>query len=502
MKRLSLLVLAALSVFSLGFAQEVSERKDVSVFGVYSSYNMPSAAVMYFDDQLIAIFNSMKRFQVIGYQYRLDESSAVKFIESVKKLKEQKAMKDTRFMDEDLGVVVIPGAELDKMINSVFIIIPSVSGWRVAEAKVEKKVIDKYGNTSSKWVVEWTAEVSVSIKVLNSDGDLMDVYNRTVTEKSEKGDQDAYRKAIKSAVGGLSLFLRKTDEFKLKTKVLQNLGSKVYLQLGNDLGVMPGYEFVLKKQLTIGEGFTTSIDAGLVRVSKVGDNFSEATIIKGAPQANDQLIEAALGGGRFGLYGGVSTYTSSLTSLIFNAGSFTSTNTFTPGAMSVDLGLASEFEIGYAGLARAGVGILINSPSAFYVDLGGGYEIYMGSISFVPELDLSLAGTFITLGDAYYYGNPGTASLMSLYLGVKPRVSLNIQASQKFKIRLFASYALFMGLSSSVNFKYESTGESVDITDEISSNVWYNGAAGSLDDLSQQINLSGLGGGLELVFRF
>ncbi len=504
MKRLSLIVMTALFTLSLGFGQEVSERKDVSIFGVYSSYNMPSAAVMYFDDQMVGIFNAMKRFQVIGYQYRLDETSAVKFIENIKKLKEQKALKDQKYMDEDLGVVVIPGAELDKMIKSTFIIIPSISGWRVAQVKVEKKVVDKYGNVSSKWVVEWQANVSVSIKVLNSDGDLMEVYNRTVDEKSEKGDQDAYQKAINNAVSGLGLFLRKTDEFKLKTKVLQNLGAKVYLQLGNDLGVKPGYEFVLKKQLTIGDGFTTSIDAGLVRVSKVGDNYSEAAIIKGAPQANDQLIESALGGGRFSIYGGISTFTSSVNSLVFDAGAdFSVTKNFNPSAMTFDLGLASEFELGYAGLARAAIGILINSPSAFYLDIGGGYEIYMGSVSIVPELDLSLAATYISLGTgSVIYSSSsydGSFSLLSYYLGAKPKISINIQASQKFKFRIYAGYAYYFGLGDSFSF---SANDGTDI--DISTYTYTTKVNGSpyTQPLSKLFDLNGIFAGAELVFRF
>ncbi len=485
MKKLFFLIVFAIAFVNMSYSEgpEVSEKQDVSVFGVYSSYNMPSAAVMYFDDQMIGIFNSMKRFKVIGYQYRLDDSSAVKFIEHIKSLKEQKALKDQRYLDEDLGVVIIPGAEFDKLVNSFFIIIPSVSGWRITEAKVQKQKTDLKGNVQTYYVLEQTAEVSVSIKILDAEGSLMDVYNATETKKSEKGAQDAYRKAIDSALGGLNLFLRKTDQFKLKTKVLQNLGSKVYLQLGKDLGVKPGYEFVLKKKMTIGEGFTTSIDAGLVRVSTIGDNYSVATILKGAPQANDQLIESAMAGGRFNIYAGVVLADPGV-SILNISGEYNGTATFSPNAMGIDLGIAVEAEIGYSLLSRLAIGMVLNSPSLFYADLGLGYELYLGSFSLAPELDLSAGLIAADLGGNY--------SLGGLFFGIKPKVSLNIQISQKFKFRLYGGYSLYFAGSGTVS----------DGSDNTYDNITFSNGSVSSQNLATIFNMNGLNAGAELVFRF
>ncbi|OHD53446.1 MAG: hypothetical protein A2Y33_15100 [Spirochaetes bacterium GWF1_51_8] len=522
MKRLFWVVLAiaGFSGLSFGADAEVSKKSEVAIFGVYSSYNMPSAAVAYFDDQMIGVFNDLKRFKVIGFQYRMDVASAEKFIKKIKDLKKEAILNDKNLIDEDFGVVVIPAVDLEKMANSFFIAIPIISGWSVEKLQIEKKSKDLKGNTTSKWVWVHKASVNVSIRLIDAEGNLVDIYSREAKYESETGEQDAYQHAIKDAVWGLTFFLRNMDAFKIKTKVLEVPGpGTLYMELGKDMGVEPGYEFIIEKSSALGAtGKTIKMDAGLIRVESIGADYSIGKVIFGSPIANDQLIEAPMMGGRLMIGGGVSMVDIKAGNvfLLYNDDSpgtdwFSNTFSFPAQTLAPHIELSYELEVGYALLLRSQIGLYVANPIALNLDLGVGYELYMGPFSIVPSLDITAIGNFtdlgtmkntsvyITINDQNYYSDLNV-SMMGITVGVKPGLSFNFQFSQGFKLRIFGGYNLTFLPFYSITFK-DVTDENRTSTENLS-DPNFKFLVNGTEQTTLPINYSGAFGGLELMFRF
>lgn len=504
MRRILLGVLTIVITGSVAFSQEVSTKKEITVTGVYSTYNMPQEAKQFFDDNLIGVFNSMNRFSVIGYQFRLDERSANALIEKLVAYKQEQILHDQRYVDAELGVVVIPANQLEQMAKAFFVVIPSISGWSTKEKVV---TVQKMINGELREVKEthYVASVSISVKIITAEGRLMDTYNKTYEAESSKNPTDAYQQAIRGAISGLELWLRSTDEFKLKTAVRGLLGGgRIVMELGADLGVREGYEFAVEKVIDLGAGFTSREYTAMVRVFRIGDNGSQARVLWGSVNVSDQLIEAPLAGGRFNLYGGVDLMTSTMRTLEFNVSAFHAYKTFNPLPFGIDVGLTYEREIGYATIAKSSLGLIINSPTAFYWDLGVGYELYMGRLSILPEIDLSVLGSYIGLGDATYtgaYGTfDGTLSLIGVQIGGKAKINLNFQFSQKFKFRAWVGFAAYIPAWTSLKFLPDDGSESIDLSDEFTSALYVNNT--KVSTFTQFLNYTAPMAGIELVFRF
>jgi len=514
MKKILISLLLAFSVtIGVIYSQEVSQRKDIAVMQVYSSYNIPDAAYMYFDDALISILSRMKRFQVIGYHYRLDNNSAETFIKKVQEAKKQAALQNPQYFDADLGVAVIPASEMEKLANSFFVFIPSITGYSTKEYKI--KIEQKKGNRIVvDFVTEYQADVSVSIKTITADGNLMDTYMRSESKKSRTSAIDAYQQAALAALSGIEFHLRNVEEFKIKSKVLQVKDDLVYLELGRNLGIKPGYEFFVRKETQIAGQFSDTIDTALVRVNYVGDKWSSATTIYGYPQANDQLIEAPIMGARFNIFLGMVPMVingSDLTLLYSSPGiSFISTEKFKQSSYVFSAGINMEYELGYAALIDLSIGAIFNDPFAMNLDIGGGYEMYFGRMSVTLGADLSAVGLIRYLGtyknsseieiNGTTFDDDIRVDLMGATIGLKPKVTFNYQISQHFKIRLTGGYAFYF--LPFYYLKFSSTSDSdtsttVDTTDSRIKMI-LNGE----ESTSLPISFSGPFGGLEFILRF
>ncbi len=503
---------------SYTYGAVVSERQEVAVFPVFSTYELPSGAAMYFDNQLIGILSAMKRFEVIGYQYRLDYNSAERFIQKIQDLKKESLSRDPKYIDEDLGVVVIPANEMRRLVNSFYVIIPSITGFHTREYQVEVKYNER-GKLRVKFVTEYEAVVSVSIKIITSEGKLLNTYNSSQKATSQSNPMEAYQSAINSAVGGLSYHLRNIEEFKIKTQVLKVEGGDVYIELGQNRGILPGHEYFIQKEEKFMDKFTQKRNTGLIRVREVNNEYSVATIIQGYPSMGDQLVEAPLGGGRFNIYAGMfpmKINAENLKIVYSSPGiSFQSSESFTKSSYVFGAGLTLELELGYAFLMDAKIGIYINNPLAFNFDAGLGYEIYFGQLSAVIGLDLSAIGIWKYLGD-YKVGTWDSVKIKNTTfdddiivnleggtLGIKPNISFNFQPSQRFKIRAFGGYALYFAPYYYLSFQQKGTSgddkisETVDINDPAVSFI-VDGATSK----TFPISFSGPYGGIEFIFRF
>lgn len=490
--------------FCINFAAgaEVSERKDIGVMPVYSSYNIPDAAYRFFDDRLIAVLGSMKRFQVIGYQYRLDSRSAEEFIQKIQELKKQSAMQNPKYMDEDLGVAVIPANDMQKLVNSVFVFIPSITGYSETSYDVEVQE-KKNGKIIIRIVKEYKTYVNISVKIITSGGDLMDTYNSSKETTSRVSSIDAYNRGVNDALSGLGYHLRNVEQFKLKSQVLKTDGGQIYLETGKNLGIEKGYEFTIQQETKVLDRFTEKVITGLVRVNNIGEQYSTATVIFGNPNPGDQLVEAPMAGGRFNIYGGIfPMFIGQNVRLTETIGGTTYPYNINPSTYVADVGLRFEGELGYGGLMEFNLGVLINDPFAYYIDLGGGYEFYFGSASFTIGADLSMIGLYKYLrsfqypfnfyindiNDVFLKNQEVSVSLVGFTFGIKPKATLNWQISQHFKIRATGGYSLYLIPIYNLNYSQGSGDDKVSDSVDVKASL--------------PINFNGIFGGVELVFRF
>ena len=502
LKKILAAVLFLFTAVNLFMGAEVSERKDIAVFPVYSSYNIPDAAYRYFDDRLVAVLNGMKRFQVIGYQYRLDNNSAEEFIQKIRDLKKESAMQNPKYIDEDLGVAVIPASDMQKLVNSVFIFIPSITGYSETQYDVEVQE-KKNGKIVIRLVREYKTYVNISVKIITSDGNLMDTYNASKETTSRVSSVDAYNRGVNDAISGLNFHLRNVEQFKLKSQVLKVEGNQIYLETGRNLGIEAGYEFAIQKETRVLDRFTEKTTVGLVRVNNIGDQYSTATVIFGYPQPGDQLVETPMAGARFNIYGGafpmIIGENVKLTERILGTNYIYQIK---PSGYVADLGVRFEGELGYGGLMDLNIGILINDPFGYYIDLGGGYELYLGSVSFTLGADLSMIGIYkhlrefqlpfdFTINDSSKIFNEYQnvdVSLLGFSFGIKPKLAFNWQVSQHFKIRVTGGYALYLLPIYNLNYSQGSGEEKVSDSIDVKADL--------------PINFNGFYGGAEVVFRF
>jgi hypothetical protein len=515
MKILPVICIILFGTISYIFPQaDISKKEDIAVLPSYSSYDIPDSSYQYFDDSLMGIFNKMKRFQVVGYQYRLDNNTADKFIEKVREAKKISALQNPKYVDADLGIAVIPASDMEKIANSFFVFIPSISGYNVTHYLVNVSQKPDWKVLFS-FVTEYKANITVSIKIISAEGDLVDTFNTSTEAKSQAGEDDAYNKAVNQALMGLEIHLRNIDRFKIKTTVLKTEVGLVYLQLGNDIGVSPGYEFMIRKETNILDRFKENVNTGLIRVNNIGEQWSSAVIISGSPEAGDQLVEAPLIGGRVSLFAGLvpmSVQGSGFSIQFDNPDvSFKNSGFFSDSSYVFNIGLHGEYEAGYAGLLDFKVGAMISNPFAFNADLGGGYEVYIGRVSLVFGGDLSFIGLFkslgsidnpdgdITIGNTNFDDNIDV-NLSGISIGVKPRISLDYQVSQNFKISLTAGYAYYFFNNYYLTFT-SSSDSSVSSTVGLNSGDVTMRLNGNLIN-SLPINFNGPFGEIDFIARF
>ncbi len=306
MKRL-LLFLSFFTFFTAGsllFSAEVSERRDLAIFGLtYYSYNIPDGVLGYVDSSINHVFVNLKRFNVLGYgNYRMESRDIDDFIQRIRELQADKA-KDAGTYDEKFGTVVIKGEDFDRIVGSFLIVIPSLANYTVAleETEVvsgdtiyvkEAYVVDIVIDLTFVNVREGTQEESVRVTGQGRDLDL---------GRAEKN-------AVDRAVSMLDYNIKQVEAFRIKSGVIRRTGDVVLFELGKNIGIKPGDEYeVMTKQEIGNTGRLVELPTGLVRVKKVYPDVTEAKVVfqKEKITIGDQLVEVAMMGLQLSFNAGV-----------------------------------------------------------------------------------------------------------------------------------------------------------------------------------------------------
>ncbi len=291
-KFFALAFIMVLILFNPVYSAEVSQKKDIAIFGVRSNYSSISPELLsYIDSSINHYFIKQKRFNVIGYEdYRIGAENIDEFINRIKEIKAKKA-EEIGTYDEKFGTVVIKGEDFDRIVNSFLVVVPVISDYRSKQEDVEK-----YSGSTKIVVSAYKVSIVIDITFINVKEGKKEASIRLTGEGVDEDFSSAQKKAIDYALGQLSYQVKRIDIFKIKSIVLQVRGDTVLFTLGENMGVKPGDEYEVLTKMQIGKtGTIASVPTALLRVKYVYPEYSEARIVyaKERVTEGDQVVEIA-----------------------------------------------------------------------------------------------------------------------------------------------------------------------------------------------------------------
>ncbi len=469
------------------FPLEVSEKKDIAIFGLtYYSYEIPEDMLGFTDSSINHIFINLKRFNVLGYgQYRIDSKDINDFVDRIKEIRSEKA-KEAGFYDEKFGTVVIKGEDFDRIVNSFIVVIPSLSNYNV---KILKSEVRKG------WFVyivkSYEVSVVIDISFVNVKEGIREESIRIYGTGSDSDLDRARSSAVESAVSMLSYRIKQLDAFKIKSGVIQVRGDTVFFELGGDIGVEPGDEYEVLTKQEIGEtGRIAQVPTGLVRVRKVYPDVSEAQIVMEQERITegDQLFEIARLGLEGSFYAGFmkvnipDMYYDIIIQEDIGTDQFAMTLNQREASHAIDAGLRITKTFGYTFKGVLDATAIINLPLLGLIgELGMGASLHLrrfsfellaqGGVLYMTTFSKSLYqkwGSFldplIINGTWIDYNNSPVASIYGLAVGVKGGVGVTYLINSNVSLRAGFNYRLYTPIRSWSILIEETAGSMASVT--------------------------------------
>ncbi|MCK4803359.1 MAG: hypothetical protein KAT88_02335, partial [Spirochaetes bacterium] len=278
MKKIVLL-LSSVFLFCLPgflFSAEISERKDLAIFGLtYYSYDIPDSVLGYVDSSISHVFINLKRFNVLGYgNYRIESRDIDDFIKRIRETQAAKA-KEAGTYDEKFGTVVISGEDFDRIVGSFLVVLPSLSNYSVGIEQTEVK-----SGFITRVVDSYVVDIVVDMTFVNVREGTQEESVRITGRGGGVNLDRANKQAVDSAISMLSYRIRQIDAFKIKSGVIRTRGDTLYFELGKNIGVKPGDEYEVMTKQEIGKtGRIVELPTGFVRVKKVYPDVTEAKVV-------------------------------------------------------------------------------------------------------------------------------------------------------------------------------------------------------------------------------
>jgi hypothetical protein len=130
---------------------------------------------------------------------------------------------------------------------------------------------------------QYEATIKTSVVFLNvAEGTTMGMANIQTSGASKESENKAIGEAINSIPVQLTFEVRKIPAFTINTQVLQVNFGDVKMQLGSDMGVKVGDEYVIIQQSQLA-GLTDEREDGLILINNVGPQISTGTILYSGP---------------------------------------------------------------------------------------------------------------------------------------------------------------------------------------------------------------------------
>ncbi len=409
-RALILICIVFFSAVAVVYSQEVSEKTDVSIFNLsYYSYRIPNSVLGNIDSSIRSVFVNMGRFRVLQVAKSFDEpDDLASFIDQIKSMKEE-GME----IPEEVayGRMTFTEDDYNQLVSSFVVIIPELLNYSSEEN-------DKG---------EFEVLIKTSYSIL--DPSTMEVIAKPEIE-STATDAKSNARAIESAIGSmqsaLTFELKKVPMFTLKTGVLEVNGAKLTLEKGRNLGILPGFEFEIITTEVLSSGKKKDISDGLIIVSGVFEEVSDAVILYGQPKEGDQLKEVPRAGVDFTLYyHGIYELASKE---YFNLFGFKATL-----ALGVfDVRPVITMEIPFFDVYGIGSFILLVGVPA-NIHIGAEFPIYMGRLQFSPTLLFGFGGIVLyePVNDQYF---------IPTHLGVTGYANISYLVSRDTKVWLDIGY--------------------------------------------------------------
>lgn len=253
-------------------AQTVSSKKDIAVFRLSHSINVPSETAARIDQRIAGTVASFKRFNVIGMQYRLNSTNIASFVEKIKEMKEnQSEIPETVLSGEE----AFTRADWERLTGAFLVFAPRITAYDesliIEEIEVDgKKVVRKY----------WKVKIEGAVSILDVSGSAGERIIPLSVTQSAKRHSDAVDDAIDALENMVYTAIKFEPEFALASGVLaiDRENNTVTIELGKDIGIKEGDEYLLQKFISVG-GKQSTVETGLLVISEVHDTFSIAKVI-------------------------------------------------------------------------------------------------------------------------------------------------------------------------------------------------------------------------------
>jgi hypothetical protein len=266
---------------SFVFSQEISEKKEIAIFHLsYYKWSIPDEILGGIDEEIKSVFVNLGRFNINSMSYQLDSEDVNSFIDKIKEIKEE----NVELPEEvKLGHEFFTAADLNRLVGSFIVVVPSVSYFNTERQEKELE--------SGEMEITFETELKTSFSFINVEESTVFAQFFVETSGSDENAQASAQNAIDSIPTTLEFEITKVPEFQLKTGVVEVDNGKVIIQFGRNMGIKPGYEFVMTESRILDSGLSLDEETGLLIVKEVAEEVSIATIFYGKPQLGDQLKE-------------------------------------------------------------------------------------------------------------------------------------------------------------------------------------------------------------------
>ena len=413
LKKILIILFLIMICLSFSFGQEISEKKEIAIFGLsYTDWSIPDGALGLVDQSIQNVFINLKRFDIIGMSYRLDAGDISGFIEEIKKVKESNIEVPEAVR---LGEQTFTEADFNRLVGAFIIVVPVMSYYEVA--------IDDGGG--------YTAEIKTGFTFINvEEGKAFASFQVDTT-----GSSDTSKAAVKSAVDAmpiqLSYEIRKIQEFQLKSGILDVSGKEVLIELGANMGIKLGDEFSLTSTVILPSGHSVEKKVGLLVVKEVNQEVSTAQVFYASkkPAVGDQLKEIPRMGFETSMYiDYISQSDSTLDPIL---------------ALGIRQIVARGF---YKTRPYVGVEIPLGVDDYgffFPVNVYAGAEMnwYFGRLHFTPAIDVAM-GMLVPIVEAF------DEYVIYSSIGGHARFSVNYMITDDIKLFGEVGYSTMLGISS------------------------------------------------------
>ncbi len=421
-------VLCLLPAAAPAYPQQVSEKKEISVFALSRPEEMTSTQAVAIDTEIQRAFTDIGRFRVIGTEFRLTSGNVSEFIRQIRRAKEA----DVAIPEEvRLGQEVFTEGDFRELTSSFLVAVPAVLRY-----------------SSSRENGSWETSLQIVLTIISVErAAVIKIITLNPTGSADQEDQ-----AFSQAAGQISRLLenqiRKMAVFQIRTGVLEVSGWTVDMALGGDMGIRKGDEYTIQEQGVTNTGYQYSRTAGLVVVKEVQPGFCRTQLLYGDPQPGDSMKEVPRDGANLGIYAHALNRNPSR---------------IPEGAPVQDIVLGTRLTAtrGFYAL-RPLLGIelpLINIGSGldfffipFQAYLGGEYNLYLGRLQLTPMAALAYGGLFPLWEALKEEGDfsEGEPEWISTHLGGRIQLGISLLLSRDVRLFTEAGGTAMLGILNSV----------------------------------------------------